>query len=300
MKPSYFYSLVGVFLTLICIVFAFFTVNSYSSQSELAFQVNSLNTRLASTTALASDLNSLSEKLTAEQVRVSKLEDSLKESQKKLTSIEKNFGKVTDSLSELEKIAKADPKLLQKYSKVYFLNEHYEPARLSEIDSVYTVNTNRSETIHASVWPYLRTMLQNAEDARVPLRIASAYRSFNTQASLKTNYSVTYGAGTANQFSADQGYSEHQLGTTVDFSTPELGTNFTNFERTSAFAWLKENAYKYGFILSYPPNNQYYVYEPWHWRFVGKDLAEHLHTTNMQFYELEQRKIDEFLPRMFD
>lgn len=284
-------------------LFSLFSIELFTYNTVNTLKANnvSLEAALASTTASLSLLQlHFSEKLTTEQVRASKLEDSLKEMQSRLRTVEKNFGKVTDSVSELEKISKSDPKLLQKYSKVYFLNEHYEPARLSEIDSVYVVNTNRAETIHASVWPYLRTMLQNAEDARVPLRIASAYRSFNTQASLKSNYTVTYGAGTANQFSADQGYSEHQLGTTVDFSTPELGSGFTNFERTSAFAWLQENAYKYGFILSYPPNNQYYVYEPWHWRFVGKDLAEYLHTERKNFYEIDQRKIDEYIPRMFD
>jgi hypothetical protein len=52
--------------------------------------------------------------------------------------------------------------------------------------------------------------------------------------------------------------------------------------------------------MSYPKGNEYYVYEPWHWRFVGKDLARYLHKRNKHFYDLEQRKIDEYIPTLFD
>jgi D-alanyl-D-alanine carboxypeptidase len=117
---------------------------------------------------------------------------------------------------------------------------------------------------------------------------------------LKSTYSVTYGAGTANRFSADQGYSEHQLGTTLDFTTPATGLVFSKFEKTSAYAWLAENGYTYGFVLSYPKNNTYYQYEPWHWRFVGRGLAAKLHADGKRFYDLDQRDIDSYLISFFD
>jgi D-alanyl-D-alanine carboxypeptidase len=111
---------------------------------------------------------------------------------------------------------------------------------------------------------------------------------------------VTYGSG-ANAFSADQGYSEHQLGTTFDFTTEGIGGGLvTSFENTPAFAWLKDNAHKYGFTLSYPKDNAYYVYEPWHWRFVGEDLAEDLHEAGKTFYDWDQREIDKYLIKIFD
>ncbi len=52
--------------------------------------------------------------------------------------------------------------------------------------------------------------------------------------------------------------------------------------------------------MSYPENNDYYEYEPWHWRFVGEDLARYLRNKNKYFYDLEQRKIDEYIPVLFD
>ena len=110
---------------------------------------------------------------------------------------------------------------------------------------------------------------------------------------------MTYGSG-ANAFSADQGYSEHQLGTTIDFTTDAIGSSFSGFEDTASFEWLMENAHRYGFILSYPDNNAYYQYEPWHWRFVGVDLARDLHRDEKGFYDLDQREIDTYLIKLFD
>jgi len=79
-----------------------------------------------------------------------------------------------------------------------------------------------------------------------------------------------------------------------------VGANLTGFENTEAYTWLQENAYKYGFVLSYPKGNGYYVFEPWHWRFVGKDLAIKLHREDKNFYDLDQRQIDEYLVSIFD
>lgn len=131
------------------------------------------------------------------------------------------------------------------------------------------------------------------------MKVISAYRSFGAQSTLKSAYTVIYGSS-ANKFSADQGYSEHQLGTTIDFTTSKLGANFITFEKTESYTWLLQNAYRYGFILSYPENSDYYIFEPWHWRFVGKGLALQLHNENKNFNDLNQREIDEYLGSLFD
>ena len=91
-----------------------------------------------------------------------------------------------------------------------------------------------------------------------------------------------------------------KLGTAVDLTTTGLGGGLDGFEKTPAFAWLLSNAYRYGFVLSYPPNNQYYVFEPWHWRYVGVKLATDLRTEGKYFYDLDQREIDKYLSNIFD
>jgi len=199
----------------------------------------------------------------------------------------------------LEKLSQTDPELLKKYSKVYFLNENYVPESFIKIPTKYTFDPKKDYLVYSKIWLFLRDLLVAAENDGINLRIISAYRSFGTQSELKSSYTMVYGTG-ANKFSADQGYSEHQLGTTLDFTTAELEANFTDFDKTTAYQWLLNNAYKYGFVLSYPEGNQYYQFEPWHWRFVGRALAEKLHQEGKYFYDLDQREIDQYLISFFD
>ena len=226
------------------------------------------------------------------------LTSSLSDEQNKNNSFQEQIGKISTTVGTLEKIKNTDPQLLQKYSKIYFLNENYTPSKLVQINPKYT--DKKELYIHAGVWPHLRQMLLDASDDGVDLKIISAYRSFSDQAAVKTGYKVLYGSG-ANKFSADQGYSEHQLGTTVDVdATSSTSTLKTSFEKTKAFEWLTKNAYKYGFTLSYPKQNAYYQFEPWHWRFVGIELARKLHSDGKYFYEMDQREINTYLANFFD
>ena len=224
----------------------------------------------------------------------------VREGEKIINTFQGEIRSIGTTVDKLKKLSETDDELLKKYSKVYFLNENYTPSNLSLIPSKYLFEPDRDTYIHTNVWLFLQELIDAAERNNIKLLIASAYRSFDSQATLKSGYTVTYGAGTANQFSADQGYSEHQLGTTVDFTTPEIGANFSKLDSQDAFKWLLNNAYLYGFILSYPKNNTYYKYEPWHWRFVGKSLAKYIHLEDKTFYDLDQREIDNYLINIFN
>jgi D-alanyl-D-alanine carboxypeptidase len=225
--------------------------------------------------------------------------NTLQEAANKNKDFADQLSQVTDTANKLRWLNYLDPQLLQKYSKVYFLNENYTPRELSPIDSKYLFTASKNLQIHDRVLPFLQHMLQDAALENIAIQVDSAYRSFATQATLKAGYKVRYGIG-ANSFSAEQGYSEHQLGTALDFTTPSLNGALSGFDTTPAYAWLQNNAYKYGFILSYPKNNAYYVYEPWHWRFVGIELATKLHADHKNFYDLDQREITTYLATMFN
>lgn len=203
------------------------------------------------------------------------------------------------SVQALDKLSKTDKELLKKYSKVYFLSEHYIPERLATITPEFLYPERENLRIHSAVQNYLEQMLREASSSNHQILIVSAYRSFSEQASLKNGYKINYGSG-ANKFSADQGYSEHQLGTTVDLSLATLGPTTLNFGETTAYRWLIDNAHRFGFVLSYPPNNLYYQYEPWHWRFVGVALATKLKQEEKYFYNYPQRLIDSYLASIFD
>lgn len=268
---------------------------------EVTLLENSLastSAALATTTQELRETNtSLAQTLTtAEQ----SLENKVNEVRSQVGNVEQTVGQVSGSVNTLEKLTKTDPELLQKYSRVFFLNEHYAPEDVIEIPDQYKYIEERNYPIHTRVWPYLQNMLDAAARAGRELYVYSAYRPFEEQAALNEQYTITYGEGTANQFSANQGYSEHQLGTTVDLITTGIDGTLEGFEETDDFQWLQNNAHKYGFVLSYPEGNEYYVYEPWHWRFVGTELATDLHNTDRHFYDLQQREIDEYRANLFE
>jgi len=271
-------------------------------------QVAELRSALSETVVAVQNYSSTTQQtLTGLEDRVVALSDTLYNEQKNIEELADNVegfdrtvGRLSGSVETLEKLTTIDEELLQKYSKIYFLNEHYMPEDLEEIDERYEhAQAVKDVTVHAEVHPFLEDLLKAAWDDGINLKVLSGYRSFEDQNILKQHYTVQYGTG-ANTFSADQGYSEHQLGTTVDFTTTELGNNIEDIDGTKAFEWLEDNAYKYGFVMSYPKDNIYYQYEPWHWRFVGKDLARYLDRKNKSFYDLEQREIDEYITTLFD
>jgi len=257
---------------------------------------------------LASSVKDLSGKIDGLQLGLAttintadQLSQNIQAQQNQSATLGQTLNGLAGTVDTLEKLSKTDRELLQKYSKVYFLNENYVPVQIANIDQKYLQNKSTSAQFHTVVLPFLYKMLDDADsNSTTNIQVVSAYRSFGAQSALKSSYKIMYGAG-ANAFSADQGYSEHQLGTTVDLSSPTSDSVLEiKFEDTPAFAWLKDNAYKYGFILSYPKGNTFYQYEPWHWRFVGIALATELHNQNKYFYDLPQREIDAYLTTIFD
>lgn len=258
------------------------------------------NSLAQATTTFEHNIAELAQKIAAAQEENALLHEQLSLERARNAEFGQRVDSLATTVNRLEKLSKTDRELLQKYSNVYFLSENFVPSPLSNIDPQYILKKDGAYQIHQEISPHLHRLLQDAEAGGAPLRILSAYRSFGKQADLKKSYKITYGSGTANQFSADQGYSEHQLGSTVDFTTAEGGENLDVFEKSAGFAWLQAHAHEYGFILSYPKGNKYFAYEPWHWRFVGRSLAIKLFNEKRSFYDLDQREINEYLVLIFD
>ncbi len=281
----------------------FFVVASFAFIGYGIFKYRAITRNLAETNlALASTTNTLLEKeqkIIVMQGENATLLAKLTEESTRNNLFNEQIQSISSTVGVLDKLSKTDKELLQKYSNVYFLNENYVPSSLADIDPAYISNKSKQEQIHTNIKPYLERLLADANSQDIHLLILSSYRSFGTQAGLKTSYKITYGTTAANRFSADQGYSEHQLGSTVDFTTSETGDSLSSFEKTSAYTWLSQNAHKYGFILSYAKGNKFFQYEPWHWRFVGVDLATKLHDENKQFYDMDQRILNTYLIQIF-
>lgn len=287
------------------VVLGGFLIYAFARISSLTNHANYLTTELASTTAaLSRNTTALSAELTGLRSQTLGISDSLSQNinavKNQVGGVEQTVGSISGTVGTLQKLSQIDPELLKKYSKVYFMNENYIPAHLTDIPAELSYSKTRTEQFMTEAWPFLKNLLDAAKAGGVELYVKSAYRSFAEQQSLKSSYSIIYGAGTANSFSADQGYSEHQLGTTVDFITTKLNGQLEGFDNTDAYRWLQNNAYRFGFELSYPKGNSYYVYEPWHWRFVGVKLSNSLRDNKLNFYDVEQRQIDAYLVNIFD
>lgn len=127
-----------------------------------------------------------------------------------------------------------------------------------------------------------------ATAAGAGLVMGSGYRSYETQKTLYANYVKQDGQAAADRYSARAGYSEHQTGLVMDFAPID-----DSFANSKQFTWLMANAHKYGFVLRYPVNGESitgYMYEPWHWRYIGVADATAMHedevNTLEQFYHV--------------
>lgn len=131
-------------------------------------------------------------------------------------------------------------------------------------------------------------MKNDAEKDNIYLKITSAFRSYETQKSLYTAKEKV--SDKPGMYLAEPGRSEHQLGTAIDISGASIdyGRATTKFENTIEDMWLRDNAYKYGFIQSYPEGKESitgYGYEPWHYRYVGIDNAKYIKENNLTILE---------------
>ena len=171
--------------------------------------------------------------------------------------------------------------LLVLVNKQYKLPSSYAPKDLVKA-SKSGIRRGENYYLRNIVIPDLTRMITDAKSEGVDLSIVSGYRSYQTQIDTY-NYWLKMNNGNTNlvdTFSARAGHSQHQLGTAIDFSTNEirdkLGDEFPN---TKASKWLSQNAYKYGFVISYPKgyeNITGYKHESWHYRYIGVENAQNM------------------------
>lgn len=165
-------------------------------------------------------------------------------------------------------------------NKTYALRPDYET------ELVYLDTISGGQFFSKAAYSDLLDLNLALQNSGFSLAINSGYRSYYTQAYLFEYYvSIEMANGAsraqaeiiANSYSARPGHSEHQLGTAMDVANEACG-NFTAecAGNSSLYQWMLENAYNYGFVLSYPHDRVAetgYVYEPWHWRWIGRELS---------------------------
>ena len=153
------------------------------------------------------------------------------------------------------------------------LPRDYEPW---DLVSVSRAGIKGSGMVRRRIVEDLAALAAAAREAGKPLAVRSAYRSYDTQVATFASWVRRSGYAQALKFSARPGHSEHPLGTTVDFTTAPGVPLQTSFGESPAGKWLARNGWRFGFIMPYPKGQQRvscYGYEPWHWRYVGPEIA---------------------------
>ena len=167
--------------------------------------------------------------------------------------------------------------LTNKYVR---LASSYEPDDLESVSDDCFISGNL----------YVRKMRKEAKEQFERLCLASVnngtpvygqsgYREYNQQEKLYNNAVSSMGKEDADNDTARPGHSEHQTGLTMDVSSTKWG-NMLSFDKTDSYKWMQDNAYKYGFMLRYPKGYESihgFVYESWHYRYVGVEVATDMH-----------------------
>lgn len=167
-------------------------------------------------------------------------------------------------------------------NKYYKLDKDYEPEDLTIINSKFASGTQKLRKEAADKF---EEMASDMLKENLKIYAGSTYRSYSYQEGLYNRYVKKDGFKEAETYSARAGYSEHQLGLAVDIVNGKW--NYLS-EGDKEYTWLINNSYKYGFILRYPHESEYitgYVFEDWHFRYLGIDLATKVHESKLTYDE---------------
>ena len=175
-------------------------------------------------------------------------------------------------------------------NKFNYLDNNYIPNNLELLDNSYAKS---GIYLVKEAKDNLEKLINEAKNDNMNIRVVSAYRSYSYQENLYNNYVKNDGVSLADTYSARPGYSEHQTGLVVDVT--RAFDDFNNFENTEEYNWMMKNAADYGFILRYPKDKKDITminYEPWHYRYVGIDLAKKIKASNLTFDEYYVRYLE--------
>ncbi len=174
--------------------------------------------------------------------------------------------------------------IVNKYHK---LASDYVPSDLEAVNPKY--NRGYNNKMRKIARAAFEEMCEAALKDNIKIYSGSAYRSYSYQEGLYNRYVSTNGFAEAETFSARAGYSEHQTGLATDIMNAKI--DYIS-ESDQEYTWLVNNSYKYGFILRYPKGKEKitgYMYEEWHFRYVGKDIASYVTENKITYDEYVAR-----------
>lgn len=175
-------------------------------------------------------------------------------------------------------------------NKQYNLPDDYEPTDLVIPNVLFPFKEyNQKKNLREVPAHALEELFEQAENEGIILYAVSGYRSYQRQKSIYNSNINNHGQEYTDKYSAKPGHSEHQTGLAMDVSCPSVGFDLVeSFGETKEGIWLKDNAHRFGFILRYPKGSESivgYCYEPWHVRYVGKDISLEIYEEQITYEE---------------
>ena len=222
----------------------------------------------------------------------------LKETKSRLIKLNSKYQPegIFEIVKEEEKVVKSTcPQPKKTYEDYTYLDvgqtvsipdTSYIPSDLVLIDKNDSIS---AICIKSDVNLALNKMIKAAKDDGHVIKVSSGFRSYTTQKAILAQ-NIKDGNKNASIAVAKPGHSEHQLGVAVDLTSPSINNenDAKKFETTKEAKWLKDNSYKYGFIQSYPEDKEDitgYMYEAWHYRYVGIDIAKEIYDSGQTVNE---------------
>lgn len=165
-------------------------------------------------------------------------------------------------------------------------------------NKTYSLPSSYAPGLQSSITNAFNSMKNDASKLGYAFYIGSGYRSYWDQKIIYNNYVSWDGQANADTYSARPGHSEHQSGLAIDVCDSNVGACISSgFDSTEQAKWINDNCYKYGLIIRYPKgkdNITGYMYESWHLRYVGVELATKLYqdgewTTLEEYYGIDSK-----------
>lgn len=159
----------------------------------------------------------------------------------------------------------------------HYLDEAYRPDSLATFDKRYCYEEQRALPVVVEAFVAMQQACKEHTGAQ--LMVNSAYRSFQQQIAMHKR--------SARGYAAHAGYSEHQTGLAIDVTSREHPMRWP-FDKSEECAWMHEHCHEYGFILRYPKKQSLifgFAYEPWHLRYVGREVASRIHEEDITYDE---------------
>lgn len=185
--------------------------------------------------------------------------------------------------TEIQTTVKKEPAVTEPPQPAIVEPEITYISEIMIVNKTYPLPSTYNPGVDPTAQAALNEMFAAAAQDGISLWVASGFRSYNTQKWLYNSYVRQDGQALADTYSARPGHSEHQTGLAFDLNLVD-----DSFAYTPAGQWLAANSWKYGYIIRYPEGKEAqtgYKYEPWHVRYIGKDLAQAVFESGLSLEE---------------